>query len=67
MIGMGKDMGSMYTRSQDTLRLFNHALELLANLALENEQKLLELAKKAKRDADKYHPHALIVVNKPSR
>jgi hypothetical protein len=66
MIGMGKDMGSKYARSQDALRLFNRALELLANLASENEQELLELAKKAKRDADKYHPHALIAVNKPS-
>jgi hypothetical protein len=46
--------------------LFNCALELLASVALKSEQELLELVKKAKHDANKYHPHAPIVVKKPS-
>ncbi|CAK9227898.1 unnamed protein product, partial [Sphagnum jensenii] len=64
MIGMGKDMGIRYAGSQDVLCLFNHALELLASPALESEQELLELVKKAKRDADKYHPPAPTAVKK---
>jgi hypothetical protein len=67
MIGMGKDMGIRYAGSQDALHLFNCALELLASPALESEQELLELVKKAKCDADKYHPPAPMAVKKPSR
>jgi len=47
--------------------LINCALELLASLAPESEQKLLELVKKAKCDADKYHPPTPIIMKKPSR
>jgi len=64
---MGKDMGIRCAGSQDTLCLFNCALELLASPAPESEQELLELVKKAKRDADKYHPPVPTAVKKPSR
>jgi hypothetical protein len=63
---MGKDMGIRYAGTQDTLCLFNCALELLASPALESEQELLELVKKVKCDADKYHPPAPTAVKKPS-
>ncbi|CAM6026991.1 unnamed protein product [Sphagnum balticum] len=56
MIEVGKDMGIRYAGSQDALCLFNR--ELLASPAPESEQELLELVKKAKCDADKYHPPA---------
>jgi hypothetical protein len=64
---MGKDMGIRCAGSQDTLCLFNCALELLASPAPESEQELLELVKKAKHDADKYHPPVPTAVKKPSR
>jgi hypothetical protein len=67
MIGMVKDMGTRNAGSQDTLRLFNRALEVLASPAPESEQELLDLVKKAKRDADKDHPPAPTAVKKPSR
>ncbi len=65
MIGMGKDMGIRYAGSQEAL-LFNRALELLVSPAPESEQELLELVKKAKHDADKYHPPVPTAVKKPS-
>jgi hypothetical protein len=64
---MVKDMGTRNAGSQDTLRLFNRALEVLASPAPESEQELLDLVKKAKRDADKDHPPAPTAVKKPSR
>jgi hypothetical protein len=67
MIGMVKDMGTRNAGSQDTLRFFNRALEVLASPAPESEQELLDLVKKAKRDADKDHPPAPTAVKKPSR
>ncbi|CAK9189391.1 unnamed protein product [Sphagnum troendelagicum] len=67
MIGTVKDMGTRNAGSQDTLRLFNRALEVLASPAPESEQELLDLVKKAKRDADKDHPPAPTAVKKPSR
>jgi hypothetical protein len=67
MIGMVKDMGTRNAGSQDTLRFFNRALEVLASPAPESEQELLDLVKKAKRDADKDHTPAPTAVKKPSR
>jgi hypothetical protein len=64
---MVKDMGTRNAGSQDTLRFFNRALEVLASPAPESEQELLDLVKKAKRDADKDHPPAPTAVKKPSR
>ncbi len=48
------------------MHLFNRALELLANPPLKSKQELLELVKKAKHDANKYHPLAPTIVKKPS-
>lgn len=49
----GKEMGARYAGSQDLVRVFNRALELLSSNALESDQELLELVKKSKREVEK--------------
>ena len=47
---LGKNRGAA---SHDDIRLFSKALDLLSATNPDSEKELLELVKKAKRDADK--------------
>lgn len=49
----GKEMGARYAGTQDLMRVFNRALELLNSNTPESDQELLELVKKSKREVDK--------------
>lgn len=53
MLGKGKEISGRPAASSDDIRLFSKALELLSSTNPDSEHELLELVKKAKRDADK--------------
>lgn len=49
----GKEMGARYAGTQDLVRVFNRALELLNSTTPESDQELLELVRKSKREVEK--------------
>lgn len=52
MLGKIKDSSARSAGSNDGIRLFNKAIELLSSTTPESEHELLELVKKAKRERD---------------
>jgi len=52
-VAKGKEMGARFAGTQDLVRVFNRALELLNSNTPESDQELLELVKKSKREIEK--------------
>jgi len=52
-VAKGKEMGARFAGTQDLVRVFNRALELLNSNTPESDQEILELVKKSKREIEK--------------